>query len=125
MADRERSTTMLLLTGAEVWEAIVKLGWVSGSYDPKTNRYCANADALAGLLNQVLGKCQNWLPNLVETEDAMREWEASTPREYVLRLYKFLNLYGYSVVGIDAAIEREVKRRTVKASDSTTKKTQP
>jgi hypothetical protein len=33
-----------------------------------------------------------WLPNLVETENAMREWEASTPREYVLRLYKFLNL---------------------------------
>jgi hypothetical protein len=29
---------MLLLTGRDVWEAIVKLGWVSGSYDPKTNR---------------------------------------------------------------------------------------
>ena len=49
---------MLLLTGRDVWEAIVKLGWVSGSYDPKTNRQCANADALAGLLNQVLGKPQ-------------------------------------------------------------------
>jgi hypothetical protein len=114
---------MLLLTGRDVWEGIVKLGWLSGSYDPKTNRQCANADALAALLNQVLGKRQNWLPDLVETEDAMREWEASTPREYVLRLYKFLNLYGYSVVGIDAAIEREVKRRTAKASDSKTKKT--
>jgi hypothetical protein len=55
----------------------------------------------------------------------MQEWEASTPREYVLRLYKFLNLSGYSVLGIDAAIEREVKRKTAKASDSKTKKTQP
>ena len=100
---------MLLLTGRDVWEAIVKLGWLSGSYDPKTNRHCANADALAGLLNQVLGKRQNWLPNLVETEDAMQEWEASTPREYVLRLYKFLNLYGYSVVGIDAVSTPEQK----------------
>jgi hypothetical protein len=69
---------MLLLTGRDVWEGIVKLGWLSGSYDPKTNRQCANADALAALLNQVLGKRQNWLPDLVETEDAMREWEAST-----------------------------------------------
>jgi hypothetical protein len=116
---------MLLLTGRDVWEAIVKLGWQSGSYDPKTNRHCANAEALAGLLDQVLGKRQNWLPNLVENEDAMQEWEASTPREYVLRLYKFLNLSGYSVLGIDAAIEREVKRRTTKASDSKTKNTQP
>jgi hypothetical protein len=65
------------------------------------------------------------LPNLVETEDAMRDWEATTPREYVLRLYKFLNLYGYSVVGIDAAIQREVKRRTAKASGAKAKNTQP
>jgi hypothetical protein len=69
---------MLLLTGRDVWEGIVKLGWLSGSYDPETNRQCANADALAALLCQVLGKRQNWLPNLVETEDAMQEWEAST-----------------------------------------------
>src|SRR5258708_40229820 len=75
-----RSTTMLLLTGRDVWEAIVKLGWQSGSYDPKTNRHCANAEALAGLLDQVLSKRQNWLPNLVENEDAMQEGEASTPR---------------------------------------------
>jgi hypothetical protein len=27
---------MLLLTGRDVWEGIVKLGWLSGSYDPKT-----------------------------------------------------------------------------------------
>ena len=34
----------------------------------------------------------------------MRQWEASTPRESVLRLYKFLNQLGYTVIGIDAAI---------------------
>jgi hypothetical protein len=77
------------------------------------------------LLSQVLGKNQNWLPNLLETEDAMQEWGASTPRVSVLRLYKFLNLSGYSVLGIDAAFEREAKRRTAKASDSKPKKTQP
>jgi hypothetical protein len=99
------------LTGKDVWGAIVKMGWVSGPYDPKTNLHCANADVLAGVLNEVLGKRQSWLPNLIATEDAMRLWEASTPREHVLRLYKFLNLCGYSVVGIDAAIEREMKKR--------------
>ena len=111
------------LTGRDVWEAIVKAGLLSGPYEPRTNRYCANADVLAGLLNETLSKRKNWLPSLLGTEDAMRVWQESTPREYVLRLYKFLNLYGYSVVGIDAAIEREVKRRTAKASDSKTKKT--
>jgi len=40
----------------------------------------------------------------------MQEWGASTPRVSVLRLYKFLNLSGYSVLGIDAAFEREAKR---------------
>jgi hypothetical protein len=45
--------------------------------------------------------------------------------EYVLRLYKFLKLSGYSVLGIDGAIGREAQRRTAKASDSKPKKTQP
>ena len=100
------------LTGKDVWEAIVKLGLMSGPYDPKTNRYCANADRIAALLNEVLAKQESgWLPNVMQTEDAMRTWEANTPREYVLRLYKFLNLSGYTVIGIDAAIEREVKKR--------------
>jgi hypothetical protein len=36
----------------------------------------------------------------------MRAWEARTPRENVLRLYKLLNQHGYTVIGIDAAIER-------------------
>jgi hypothetical protein len=73
-----------------------------------------------------MGKEQNWLPGLISTEDAMRAWEANTPRECVLRLYKFLNHSGYTVVCIDAAIEREVrKHRAVGAPDSTAKKAQP
>jgi hypothetical protein len=113
------------LTGKDVWDAIVKLGLMSGPYDPRTNRYCANAEKIAGLLNEVLTKRQSWLTNLVETEDAMRAWEADTPHEYVLRLYKFLNTIGYTVVGIDAAIECAVRRRTASAIDSPTKKTRP
>ncbi len=112
------------LTGKDVWDATVKagfLGFLSGPYDPRTNRHCANADVLAGLLNEVLSRRHNWLPNLLQTEDAMRLWEASTPRESVLRLYKFLNQCGYTVVGIDAAIEREVKRRQADAGDASTK----
>jgi hypothetical protein len=81
----------------------------------------ANADVLAGLLNEALSKRENWLPNLLGTEDAMRVWQESTSREYVLRLYKFLNECGYT--GIDSAIEREAKQR--KAADSATKKKQP
>ena len=61
------------LTGKDVWEAIVKLGLMSGPYDPKTNRYCANADRIAALLNEVLAKQESgWLPNVMQTEDAMR-----------------------------------------------------
>ena len=55
----------------------------------------------------------------------MRVWEANTPHEYVLRLYKFLNTIGYTVVGIDAAIEREVRKRKASAIDSPTKKIRP
>ena len=99
------------LTGKDVWDASVTLGLMSGPYDPRTNKYCANAEKIAGLLNEVLAKRQSWLSNLVETEDAMRLWEANTPHECVLRLYKFLNTIGYTVVGIDAAIEREVRKR--------------
>ena len=104
----------MLLTGKDVWEAIVRAGLASGPYDPRTNIRCANADVLAGQLNAVLGK--NRMPDLLETEDAMRRWEATTPREFVLRLYKFLNQCGYTVVGIDAAIEREAKRRKAGAT---------
>ena len=100
------------LTGKDVWEAIVRLGLASGPYDPRTNRHRANAERIAGLLNEVLAKQESsWLPNVMQTEDAMRTWEAKTPREHVLRLYKFLNLSGYTVVGIDAAIEREARKR--------------
>jgi len=112
------------LTGKDVWDAIVKAGFLSGPYDPRTNRHCMNADVLAGLLNQTLSRRSNWLPSLIETEDAMRQWEASTPREFVLRLYKFLNQCGYTVIGIDAAIEREAKRRRAAApTDAQTKAT--
>jgi hypothetical protein len=112
------------LTGKDVWDAIVKAGFLRGPYDPRANRQCANADVLAALLNEVLSRRDNWLPNLLRTEDAMRQWEASTPREFVLRLYKFLNQCGYTVVGIDAAIEREAKRRRAAApTDAQTKAT--
>jgi hypothetical protein len=101
----------------------LKAGLSSGPYDPGTNQRCANADVLAGLLNEVLSKRHNWLPDLLETEDAMRLWEGSTARESVLRLYKFLNQCGNTVVGIDAAIEREAKRRKAAEADASTRTT--
>jgi hypothetical protein len=114
------------LTGKDVWEAIVKLGLMSGPYDPKTNRYCANADRIAALLNEVLAKQEsNWLPNAKGAEDAMRVWEANTPREYVLRLYRFLNQCGYTVIGIDAAIEREARKRRTGTPETGTKNRLP
>jgi hypothetical protein len=113
------------LTGKDVWDAIVTAGYLRGPYDPRTNPYCGQADVLAGLLNQVLSRRGDWLPNLIQTEDAMRRWEASTPREFVLRLYKFLNQCGYTVVGIDAAIEREAKRRKSAEADVPARTTQP
>ena len=67
------------LTGKDVWDAIVKLGLMRGPYDPRTNSYCANAEKIAGMLNEVLTKRQSWLSNLVETEDAMRVWEVILP----------------------------------------------
>ncbi len=109
-----------------MWEANVKLGLMSGPYDLKTNRYCANADRIAGLLNELLVKQESkWLPKLVQTEDAMRAWLDNTPREYVLRLYKFPNASGITVIAIDATIEREAKKRRALASeDLTIKKVQ-
>ena len=95
------------LTGKDVWEVGVKMRWANGPYDPRSNPIAARADTMASLLNEVASGRENWLPNLIESEDAMRTWEAKTPRENVLRLYKFLNQLGYTVVGIDAAIERE------------------
>jgi hypothetical protein len=113
------------LTGKDVWDAIVRLGLLSGPYDPRTNLHCVNADKIARLLNETLTKSHSWLPTLVETEDAIRVWEANTSHEYVLRLYKFLNTMGYTVVGIDAAIEREVRKRRASAIDSPTRTTRP
>ena len=104
------------VTGKDVWEVGVKMGWASGSYDPSANQTAARAATMAQLLNEVLSKRENWLPELLESEDAMRLWEARTPREHVLRLYKFLNQLGYTVIGIDAAIERE--RKNSKPADA-------
>ena len=113
------------LTGKDVWEVALKMGWANGPYDPRSNGLSARADLMASLLNDLLAKRQNWLSDLIETEDAMRAWEARTPREKVLRLYKFLNQLGYTVVGIDAAIERENKNNKPVDSLSDLKKTRP
>jgi len=105
------------LTGKDVWKVGVKMGWANGPYDPSTNGIAARADVMASLLNEVIGGREHWLPDLIESEDAMRAWEAKTPRERVLRLYKFLNQLGYTVVGIDAAIESErIKNRPADSS---------
>jgi hypothetical protein len=77
------------------------------------------------LLDEVLTKRQSWLPSIVETEDTMRAWEANTSREHVQRLYKFLNTMGYTVIGIDAAIEREVRKRAASMGDLPTRSTRP
>ena len=95
------------LTGKDVWEVGKKMGWANGPYEPRSNPIAGRAETMATLLNEVVGKRENWLPNLIEMEDAMRAWEANTPRERVLRLYKFLNQLGYTVIGIESAIERE------------------
>ena len=79
------------LTCKDVWEVGVKMGWANGSYNPRTNGMAARAEVMASLLNEVIAQHENWLPALIESEDAMRAWEANTPREKVLRLYKFLN----------------------------------
>jgi hypothetical protein len=114
------------LTGKAVWEVIVKLGLMSGSYDPKNNRYCANADRIAIELNDELRQQEfNWLPDVVQAEDAMQAWEENTPRECVLRLYRFLNQLGYTVIGIDAAIEREGKKRKAGTPENASKKGLP
>ena len=101
-----------------------------GGVGPSGQKYIPGlhyrADVMASLLNEVISKRQNWLPELIETEDAMRAWEARAPREHVLRLYKFLNQLGYTVIGIDSAIERESKdKKTADAISDFTKKTRP
>lgn len=108
------------LTGKDVWEVGVKMGWASGPYDPRSNPIAARAEKMASLLNDVMSRQANWLPDLIDNEDAIRAWEANTPREKILRLYKFLNQLGYTVIGIDAAIERE---RTKKESADSSRKT--
>ena len=110
------------LTGRDVWEVGAKMGWASGPYDPRSNPIAARADKMASLLNDLISREANWLPDLIDNEDAMRVWEANTPRLKILRLYKFLNQLGYTVIGIDAAIERE---RIKKESADSPGKTSP
>jgi hypothetical protein len=113
------------LTGKDVWEVGVKMGWANGPYDPRSNPIAARAETMASLLNQVVSRRENWLPGVIDSEDAIRTWEANAPREKVLRLYKFLNSLGYTVVGIDAAIERERIRNRPADSSSDVKRTRP
>jgi hypothetical protein len=114
------------LTGRDVWDIGVKMGWASGRYDPRANPIAARADTMASLLNEVMSTREKWLPDQIESEDAMRAWEASTPRERVLRLYKFLNQLGYTVIGIDAAIERErTKNKPADSSPDVNKRARP
>jgi hypothetical protein len=101
-------------------------GWANGRFDPSSNMVSARAETMAALLNELLAKRQSWVPELLETEDSMRAWGARTPRENILRLYKFLNQLGYTVIGIDAAIERERKNnKSADAISDFTKKTRP
>jgi cytochrome c biogenesis protein ResB len=114
------------LTGKDVWEVGVKMGWANGRYDPSSNALSVRADVMAALLNELLARRQAWLPDFLQTEDAMRVWVADTPRENVLRLYKFLNQLGYTVIVIDAAIERERKNnKPADAISDFTKKARP
>jgi hypothetical protein len=113
------------LTGKDVWEVGLKMGWAHGHYDPSKNPTAARAEEMAHSLNEVLGKRGDWLPDLLETDDKMRVWAESTPREYVLRLYKYLNQLGYTVIGIDAAIERERAKSKATLQSDTTKKSRP
>jgi hypothetical protein len=56
------------LTARDVWDTAVRVGWASRPYDPMANRYRANADAVADALNEVLGREQNRLSDLVQIE---------------------------------------------------------
>ncbi len=100
------------LTGEDVWEVGLKMGWARGPYNPTKNPTAARVEEMAILLNEILQKRVRWLPDLREMENAMSVWESRTPREYVLRLYKFLNQLGYRVNGIDAAIQRERRKNS-------------
>ncbi len=60
------------LTGKDVWEAIVKLGLMSGPYDPRTNRYAANADRIGGSAQRRAGRTGMELAAEIQAEDAMQ-----------------------------------------------------
>ena len=95
------------LTGRDVWEAILKAGLLAAYMSRRPTGTARTPTCWRVWLNGALGNRENWLSNLLGTEDAMRVWQERTPREYVLQLYRFLNQCGYTVIGIDAAIERK------------------
>ena len=51
------------LTGNDVWDAFVRLGLMSGPYDPRNNRSCANAERIAHVLNQTISRRPGSSPN--------------------------------------------------------------
>jgi hypothetical protein len=81
---------------------------------------------MASFLDEHMDKRGNWLPDLIESENAMQAWEGQTLREKVLRLYKFLNQLGYTAIGIDAVIECErTKNRPADSSSDVPIKARP
>jgi hypothetical protein len=82
---------------------------------------------MASLLNELLAKSQGWLPELRDTEDAMRAWEARTPARKRAPALQDPQQVGYTVIGIDAAIEREKKgnNKPDNGISDLTKKTRP
>jgi hypothetical protein len=51
---------MMRLTGKDVWEVGVKMGWANGPYDPRSNGIVARADLMASLLNELMEGRRKW-----------------------------------------------------------------
>lgn len=69
------------LTGNDVWEVGVKMGWASGSNNPRSNPIAARAETVAFLLNEIVSTRENWLSGIIESEDATRAGGEHTARE--------------------------------------------
>lgn len=81
------------LTGKDVWDAIVRLGLMTGPYDPRTNRSCANAENIARLLNEALTKSQTWLPNPIKRWGVGSQY-SSRIRHAALQVPQYDGLHG-------------------------------
>ena len=100
----------------------MKMGWEMAN--PRTNSAAARAEVMH-LTQRGDRQVRELVAELIESE-CNAVWEANTPREKVLRLYKFLHQLGYTVIGIDAAIERErTKNKSADSSSDATKTTRP